>query len=126
MLVAGAALADAYGEPTLALYSLLVAVPALAAAGLSAFGEVLDGESGAACQLQALLWLGALALVVVGTAVRAPAVRDDVLPPLGASALVACLVVLALEALLGAGSAAVERAPRQLPETVPEELREAA
>jgi hypothetical protein len=126
LLVAAAALADAAGEPGLALYALLAAVPALSFAGLAALGELLDGDSEPARQLQALLSAVALVLIVGGAAVRAPAVRDGDLPALAGSALSACLVVLALEALVGAGRAAVERPPRSRRELPPEELREAA
>lgn len=126
LLVAAAAVADRSGEPDLALYALLAAVPALAFAGLAALGELLDGESEPARQLQALLAAIALALIVGGAAVRAPAVEDGDLPAFAGSALFACLVVLALEAFVGAGRAAVERPPRRRREAPPDELREAA
>lgn len=127
LLVAAAAVADASSEPALALYALLLAIPALALAALAAFGELLEGEPPASGQLQALLWALALLLVVLGAAVRAPAVRDGALPPLAVSALVACLGVLALEAVVGAGRAAVERPARpRRPARVADELREAA
>jgi hypothetical protein len=113
VLVAAAAVADSAGEPTLALYALLAAVPALSFAGLSALGELLDGDSDLARQLQALLAAVALALIVGGAAVRAPAVQDGDLPAFAGTALFACLVVLALEALVGAGRVAVERPPRE-------------
>nr|MDQ3823346.1 hypothetical protein [Actinomycetota bacterium] len=70
LLVAAAAVADVAGEPGLALYALLAAVPALAFAGLVGFGELLDGDAEAARQLQTLLRAVALALVVTGAAVR--------------------------------------------------------
>ena len=129
LLVAAAAVADAAGAPGLALYALLAAVPALAFAGLVGFGELLDGDSGPNRQLQTLLRALAIALVITGAAVRAPAVGDGDLPPLAGTALFACLVVLALEAFAGAAGAAVERPPRRRPvsaEDTAEELREAA
>jgi Ca2+/H+ antiporter len=127
LLVAAAALADAAAEPAFALYALLLAVPALALAGLAALGDVLEGEASPARQLQALLSAAALALVVAGAMVRAPAIRDGELPALAGSALVACLVLLAVEAVVGAARAAVERPPRRRRVTAQaEELREAA
>jgi hypothetical protein len=127
MLVAVVALADALGDRHLALYALLGAVPALAVAVLAAFGDVLEGRAEPSRQLQTLLSGFGLLLVVAGATVRAPAVRDGDLPPLAVSTLVACLVVLALEAALGAGRAAVERpARRRGSEPQPEQLREAA
>jgi hypothetical protein len=127
LLVAAAALADARGEPTFALYAILAAVPALAVAALASFGDVLDGEPEASRQLQALLWTLALVLAVSGAAVRAPALRDGALPPLAVTALFACLVVLALEAAVGAARAAVERPARERPRpSAAGELRRAA
>jgi len=127
LLVAAAALADVLGDRNLALYALLAAVPALAVALLAAFGDVLEGDAEPSRQLQTLLCGVGLLLVVVGATVRAPAVRDADLPPLAVSTLVACLAVLALEAAVGAGRAAVERpARRGRAEAQPDELREAA
>ena len=127
LLVAAAALADASGEAGLALYLLLAAVPALACAALASFGELLDGETGPGRQLGLLLSAVALALVVGGAAVRAPTARDGDLPAFAGSALFACLVVLALEAAVGAACAAVERPARTRPRVhAVEELRDAA
>ena len=126
LLVAAAALADGRGETQLALYALLLAIPGLALIGLSAFGELLDGSDEPARQVQALLCAVALGLTVVGAAVRAPAARAGDLPALAGSALVACLVALAIEAAVGAARVAVERPPRRRPARAAEELREAA
>jgi hypothetical protein len=129
LLVAAAAFADVSGERSLALYALLAAVPALAVAALSGLGELLDGEAEPSRQLQLLLSTLALVLAVVGASVRGPAVSGGALPPLAGSALVACLVLLGLEAAVRAARAAVERPPRRrrpLPTAVAEELRDAA
>ena len=128
LLVAAAALADASGERSLALYALLAAVPALAVVGLTVLGELLDGDAEPSRQLQAILSALALSLVVAGASARAPAVGEDGLPPLAGSSLIACLVLLALEAGVCAARAAVERPPRQRPvrAAAPDELREAA
>jgi hypothetical protein len=128
LLVAAAALFDVGGLPDLALYALLAAIAALALAVLAALGEVIDGDRPAAAhQLQALLSGIALLLVVGGAAVSAPAARTGEFPALADSALFTCLVVLALEAAVGAARAAVERPARPRRAAPPaEELREAA
>lgn len=127
LLVATAALADVSGEFALALYVLLAAVPVLAFAGLAMLGELIDEEATPGKQLQALLWGVGLALVLAGATVRAPAVRDVALPPFAGPALFACLVVLALEALVGAAGAAVERPARRRGQpAAAESLRDAA
>lgn len=128
LLVAAAALLDADGFPDLALYALLGAIAALALAALGALGELIDGVPATpAHQLQALLSGSALLLVVVGAAVGAPAARSGDLPALADSALFACLVVLALEAAVGAARAAVEKPERRRPPLRPaEDLHEAA
>ncbi|HZE29635.1 MAG TPA: hypothetical protein VE055_06015 [Gaiellaceae bacterium] len=98
-LVIAAAAADGAGAHGLAFYALLLAVPAAAVAALEAFGHVLDG---AGEHLHALLWTVVLALVVVGAAVRAPAVTDGGVPALGRSALLACLAVFCVQAVVAA------------------------
>jgi len=98
-LVVAAAAADGAGVHGLAFYALLAAVPAAAVAALDAFGRVLDGANE---QLHALLWTMVLALVVVGAAVRAPAVTEGAVPALARSALVACLAVFCVQAVVAA------------------------
>jgi hypothetical protein len=98
-LVIAAAAADGAGVHGLAFYALLFAVPAAAVAALEAFGRVLDGESE---HLHALLWSIVLALVVVGSAARAPAVAQGVVPAAARSALLGCLVVFCVQAVLSA------------------------
>ena len=93
----GAALADAASSPELAFYALLAAVPAAAACGLSVFGELLEDRGQA---LQGLVWALVLTLVVVGAAARSPALLEDGVPVVGATALTACLGLLSLEGLL--------------------------
>jgi hypothetical protein len=94
-LVIAAAAADGAGAHGLAFYALLLAVPASAVAALDALGHVLDGAQD---HLHALLWTVVLALVVVGAAVRAPAVTEGAVPALGRSALLACLAVFCVQA----------------------------
>jgi hypothetical protein len=97
VLVVAAAAADGAGAHALAFYALLIAVPAAAVAALDAFGHVLDGAQD---HLHALLWTVVLALVVVGAAVRAPAVTEGAVPALGRSALLACLAVFCVQAMV--------------------------
>ena len=100
-LVIAAAAADGAGFHELAFYALLFAVPAAAVAALEAFGRVLDGENE---HLHALLWTLVLALVVVGAAVRAPAVTEGVVPASARSALLACLAVFCVQAAVAAAA----------------------
>ena len=79
------------------------AIPFTAVAALVSFGEHLEHREEPFGGLQALLWGLALALLVLSCAARSPATQMHTLPPLGASALVACLGVFALKlALAGA------------------------
>jgi hypothetical protein len=102
-LVVGAALADAAGRHSLAYYALVVAVPLVALAALSALGDVLDGTS-AEPHDRGMAALTALALpfVLLGAAVRAPLLANGPPPAIGVTAVVACLAVFAAQALLTA------------------------
>ena len=95
-LVVAAAAADGAGAHELAFYALLLAVPAAAVVALDTFGELLDG---ARDHLHALLWTVVLALIVVGAAVRAPAVTEGAVPALARSALLACLAIFCVQAV---------------------------
>jgi hypothetical protein len=97
-LVLAAAVADGVGAHGLAFYALLAAVPAGAAAALDAFGDSL-AQGGS--RLHALLWGVVLALTVVAAGVRAPALAEGTVPALGRSAVVACLAIFCVQALLG-------------------------
>ncbi len=100
-LVIAAAAADGAGAHGLAFYALLLAVPTAAVAALDAFGHVLDG---ARDHLHALLWTIVLALLVVGAAVRAPDVTQGSVPALARSALLACLAVFCIQAVVAAAA----------------------
>ena len=102
LLVLAAALADARGAHSLAFDALLAAVPFTAVAGLVAFGAYLERRDDSVGGLQALRWALALCLVVLSCAVRSPATEAGVVPPLGASALMACLAVFVLKAVVAA------------------------
>jgi hypothetical protein len=92
-----AALADAHGAHALAFDALLGAIPFAAVAALEAFGAYLEQRENAVGGVQALLWTVALGLLVLSCAARSPATQTATLPPLGWSALVACLGVFAIK-----------------------------
>jgi hypothetical protein len=95
-----AAVADGRGAHGLAFDALLAAIPFAAVAGLEAFGAYLEHREQALGGVQALLWTLALGLLVLSCAARSPATQAAVLPPLGWSALVACLGVFAIKVTL--------------------------
>jgi hypothetical protein len=70
-------------------------VPVTAIAGLRSVSERVDGKSSA----HAYAWAVVLALLLVATAARAPAVGDPAVPAVARSALIACVVVFCLQAL---------------------------
>jgi hypothetical protein len=104
-LVVGAALADAAGRHSLAYWTLVAAVPVVAVAALSAFGDVLDGTA-AAPRERTIAVLGGLALpfVLLAAAARAPLLDGAAPPAIGLTAVVAALVVFAAQALLTAST----------------------
>jgi hypothetical protein len=97
VLVLAAAVADARGAHGLAFDALLGAIPFAAVSALCGFGDYLERREDAILGLQALLWALALALLVVSCAARSPDAQTHALPPLGASALAACLAVLGIK-----------------------------
>ncbi len=92
-----AALADGRGAHGLAFDALLGAIPFAAVAALEAFGTYLEQREDAVGGVQALLWTLALGLLVLSCAARSPTSQTATLPPLGWSALVACLGVFAIK-----------------------------
>lgn len=102
LLAAVAAVADSRGAHGLAFDALLAAVPFAAVSALTSFGAYLEAREDAVVGLQALLWTLAVALLVLSCAARSPAAQTHVLPPLGGSALAACLAVFALKACVAA------------------------
>jgi hypothetical protein len=97
-LVTAAALSDWAGASGLAFYALLAAVPAAAACALAVFGDWLEGRTRPS---QAAVWPLVLVLVVLAASTRA----DGAVPQLGATALLACLGALFVDALLAAREA---------------------
>jgi hypothetical protein len=110
VLIAAAALLDAAGVHGTAYLVLVLAVPVSAAAALIALGDVL-AASGPAPAERVRTALGAIVvgLVLFAAASRAPFVTAGEVPPVAAAALVCCLVVLALDALV-AGCGLLSRA----------------
>jgi hypothetical protein len=102
-LVLAAAVADGTPLRVAAPYLLVAAVPAAAVAALTVFGELVElpgGTSVAAARAQALLGALGLVAVVVAASARTNAVDGEGLPPLAASAVVACLAAFALQTLV--------------------------
>src|SRR5688572_14247352 len=101
LLLLAAIGADTLGAEGAAFYLLLGAVVVTAHAALDAYGRLVELPGTApdlgAARLQAALGFLALVLVVVAAAVRAPVLGDGSVPPLGLSALVASLVLLATQ-----------------------------
>jgi hypothetical protein len=97
VLAVVAAIADARGAHGLAFDALLAAVPFAAVSALVSFGAYLEAREDAVCGLQALLWTLVTTLLVLSCAARSPATQAHALPPLGASALAACLAVFGIK-----------------------------
>jgi hypothetical protein len=107
-LVVGAALADAAGSHALAYYALVAAVPVAAVAALSAFGDVLDGTVAGPVERRLAVLSGLAApLVLLAAAARAPLVEGAPPPALAIGAVVSCLALFAIQALLAASTAHV-------------------
>src|SRR4051794_36658674 len=103
MLALAAAIADRHGSHGPAFDALLGAVPFAAVAAITVFGDYLERRDDPLLALQSLLWGLALVLLVLSCAARSPAAETGTLPPLGWSALVACLGIFALKACLAVG-----------------------
>lgn len=108
-LVLIAALADSAGWHSLGYVALVGAVPAAAIAALLGFGDLLEERGHPPAEhAQALLQAVALGLILLAAAVRAPLLNQDGIPAVGITAVVACLVVFAVQVLL-AGWVALPR-----------------
>ena len=118
-LVLLAALADRSGDHRLAFYALLVAVPA---AAVTALGAVAERVEGGCARTQPLLWGLVLALVVVGAAARAPAVAAGAAPTAARSALLACLGVFSVQAVVALRAELQRERPRRVLREVDDRL----
>jgi len=99
VLAVVALVADSDGASTVALYALLAAVPFAAVSALVAFGDAVEAREETMVAFQALLWGLVALLLVLSCALRSQAV---VVPPLATSAVVACLALFAVKAVLAA------------------------
>jgi hypothetical protein len=97
-LVLGAVVAAGAGARAAALYLVLAAIPAVAIAALSFFGELVEGSADAeAGAIYVGLSTLALVLLVLGAAVRSNTLADQAVPALGLSTLVGALILLAVQ-----------------------------
>jgi hypothetical protein len=92
-LATGALLADATGLHQFAFYLVLLAVVGAAAAAFVGVGDLLEGTGGL---VRAVTTGVALAMLVLGSAVRANATVGGHVPALAVSAVVAAVLVYAL------------------------------
>jgi hypothetical protein len=101
-LVLLVAVTDAANAATLSFYLLLAAVPAIVVAGLAALEEVLQPGALSHRRAVGMLHVVTLLLVLVSAALRAPLRAEGTVPRAAVSAAIACLVVFAIQALIGA------------------------
>jgi hypothetical protein len=98
------AVSDALGQAAASFYLLVLAVPVTAIAGLVCFGRVVDaagnGRSDTLGRLQASLATVLVIAIVIGAAVRAPVVAEEVVPAGASVALAVAFGVLVLQALV--------------------------
>ena len=93
---------DAANASTFSFYLLLAAVPCIVVAGLAALEELVQPGARPHCRAVGLLQVVTLLLVLVSAALRAPLRAEGTVPPAAVSAVIACLFVFALQALIGA------------------------
>jgi hypothetical protein len=112
-LAATALLLDAAGVHSLGALAVVAAVPA---SGIAALYALDDAIARPCLSHSVVVALAALApvLVLVAAVVRPPAVPAADLPALGVTALVAALLVFALQAVVAAASLALRRPRRRL------------
>jgi len=95
-LALGALLADGSGFHRVAFYFVLLAIPGAAAAAFIGAGDALEGEG---AWLRGISTTVALALLVLGSAVRENAPHGAAVPALAVSAVAAAVIAYALPAL---------------------------
>jgi hypothetical protein len=98
-LLATAPIADAAGLHGTAFWALVLALPVGVACALDSFGAFLAGGE-PVVSLQALLWIPALVLLLASAAARGPMIATAGVPQFGVTALIGCLAVVGLKALL--------------------------
>jgi hypothetical protein len=93
---------DAAGAASLSFYLLLAAVPAIVVAGLASLEELVQPGARPYRRMVGVLHAVALLLILVAAALRAPLRAEGTVPRAAISAVIACLVVFALQALITA------------------------
>jgi hypothetical protein len=97
-LVLGAVVADGEHARAVALYLVLAAIPVVAVAALSFYGDLVEGTGDAeAGAVYVGLTSLALVLLLIGAAVRANTLAGGAIPALGISTLVGALALLGLQ-----------------------------
>jgi hypothetical protein len=103
-LLLATAVSDALGFAAASFYLLVAGVPLTAAAGLVCFARVVDAVNGgridALGRLQAALSALLVAAIVIGAAIREPAVGADDVPPEATGILAFGFALLVLQALI--------------------------
>ena len=93
---------DAAHIPTLSFYCLLAAVPAIVVAGLASVEELLESDPPPYRRAIAILHVPALLLVLLAAALRAPMRAEGTVPRAAVSAVIACLLVFAVQFVIAA------------------------
>jgi hypothetical protein len=103
-LLLATAASDALGFAGASFYLLVAGVPLTATAGLVCFAHVVDAVNGGRIdllgRLQAALSALLVATIVVGAAIREPALGTDSIPPQATAALAFGFGLLVLQALI--------------------------
>ena len=97
LLALGALVAGAAGSDRIAFYLVLLTIPAAAAASFVAVSDALEGR---AARLRAVSTSVALALLVIGSTVRAGAPRGGHVPAFAVSTLVVAMIAYTLPGLV--------------------------
>jgi hypothetical protein len=103
-LLLATAVSDALGYPSLSFYLLVIGVPVTAGAGLVCFGRVVDAVNGGRPdvlgRLQAFLSALLVGVIVIGAAVREPAVPEGLVPAEATGLLAFGFGLLVVQALI--------------------------
>lgn len=103
-LLLATAVADGLGFANASFYLLVLGIPVTAAGGLVCFGRLVDAVNGGRVdvlgRLQALLSGALVGAVVVGAALRRPAIPADEVPPAATLLLAFGFALVILQALV--------------------------
>jgi hypothetical protein len=114
VLLIAVAVSDALGHASASFYLLVLGVPVTAGAGLVCFARVVDRASGGDTdplgRLQAVLASVLVLTIVIGAAIRAPALPEGLVPGFASGALAVAFGVLILQALLALAPTSRQRA----------------